>query len=90
MEPIRVTYTFFKEGGFCRCEVTRGAQHGEGIGFWGGTDEATEAALVRAGIPFDWLKYSPIDVTVHDERSGQTKRYYQEASDGSHGDHDDQ
>lgn len=90
MERFEFTYTFFAEGGGCKCEVSRGPQRGEALGFWGGTDEATEAAMLRAGLATDWLKHAPIDVTVHDQRTGETKRYHQEpkgeAHDGSHDD----
>ena len=46
--------------------------------------------MLRAGLAPDWLKHAPIDVTVHDQRTGETKRYHQEpkgeAHDGSHDD----
>lgn len=82
MEPIHVTYTFFKEGGGCECKLAQGSRRGTGLGFWGGTDEATQAAMKRAGLPLMLLDMAPIDVTVHDQRTGETKRYYQEAPDG--------
>jgi hypothetical protein len=27
--------------------------------------------MLRAGLPTDWLKHAPIDVTVHDQRTGK-------------------
>ena len=77
MDPIHVTYTFFRSGG-CKCAVASEHHNGEGLGFWGGTDEALYSALKKAGFATSWLLHTPIDVTVNDERTGEVKRYHED------------